>query len=171
MYTNKEIVLAIVMQIRLSNPKLINFRSKLGFNQLHIVLKKEQSVLKLLLTVFSTEKIVLQHKALRNGRVKTDMYFSELRLVIEVDENGHTGRNDDEENERQRKIETEFNCIFYRINPDKKGFSIFVAISEIRQLIEEIKKKNNQTNKIKEQEDKIKELEAEIKKLKLLLTN
>ena len=126
MYTNKEIVLAIIMQIRLSNPKLINFRSKLGFNQLHIVLKKEQSVLTLLLTVFSTEKIVLQHKALRNGRVKTDMYFSELRLVIEVDENGHTGRNDDEENERQRKIETELNCIFYRISPDKKGFSILL---------------------------------------------
>ena len=54
------------------------------------------------------------------------MYFSELRLVIEVDENGHTGRNDDEENERQRKIETELNCIFYRISPDKKGFSILL---------------------------------------------
>ena len=146
MYTKKEIVLAIIIQRRLSNPKLIHFRSKLGFNQMNIVLKKEQSVLTLLLTVFSREKIVLQHKPLRNGSVRTDMYFPELRLVIEVDENGHTGRNDDEENERQRKIETELNCIFYRISTDKKGFKISVAITKIRQLIEEIKR-NNQTKK------------------------
>ena len=106
MYTNEEIVLAIIMQSRLSNPKFINFRSKLGFNQMNIILKNKQSVLTLLLTVFSTEKIVLQHKALRNRRVRTDLYFSELRLVIEVDENGHTGRNDDEKNKRQRKNRT-----------------------------------------------------------------
>ena len=103
---------------------------------MNIVLKKEQQVLTLLLTIFSTEKVVLQHKALINRRVKTDMYFSELRLVIEFDENGHTIRNVDEENERQTKIETELICIFYRINPDKKDFSNFVAISEIRELTE-----------------------------------
>ena len=137
MYTNEEIVLAAtIMQIRLLNPKLFNFRSKSGFNQMNIVLKKEQQVLTLLLTIFSTEKVVLQHKALINRRVKTDMYFSELRLVIEFDENGHTIRNVDEENERQTKIETELICIFYRINPDKKDFSNFVAISEIRELTE-----------------------------------
>ena len=98
------------------------------------------------------------------------MYFPELRLVIEVDENWHTSRNDEEENERQRKIETELSCIFYRINPDKKGFNIFVAISEIWQLIKEIKKKQS-NKKIKEKEDKIKELEDEIKKMKVQLTN
>ena len=97
------------------------------------------------------------------------MCFPELRLVI-VDENWHTSRNDEEENERQRKIETELSCIFYRINPDKKGFNIFVAISEIWQLIKEIKKKQS-NKKRKEKEDKIKELEDEIKKMKVQLTN
>ena len=84
------------------------------------------------------------------------MYFSELRLVIEVDENWNTSRNDEEENERQRKIETELSCIFYRINPDKKWFNIFVAISEIRQLIKEIKKKKKikQKNKRKRRQNK-----------------
>ena len=53
------------------------------------------------------------------------MCFPELRLVI-VDENWHISRNDEEENERQRKIETELSCIFYRINPDKKGFNILL---------------------------------------------
>ena len=97
------------------------------------------------------------------------MCFPELKLVI-VDENWHISRNDEEENERQRKIETELSCIFYRINPDKKGFNIFVAISEIWQLIKEIKKKQS-NKKIKEKEDKIKELEDEIKKMKVQLTN
>ena len=97
------------------------------------------------------------------------MCFPELRLVI-VDENWHISRNDEEENERQRKIGTELSCIFYRINPDKKGFNIFVAISEIWQLIKEIKKKQS-NKKIKEKEDKIKELEDEIKKMKVQLTN
>ena len=82
------------------------------------------------------------------------MCFPELRLVI-VDENWHTSRNDEEENERQRKIETELSCIFYRINPDKKGFNIFVAISEIWQLIKEIKKKTiKQKNKRKRRQNK-----------------
>ena len=99
------------------------------------------------------------------------MYFPELRLVIEVDENWHTGRNDEDEKERQWKIETELSCIFYRINPDKKGFNIFVAINEIQQLIKEIKKKQQSNKKIKEKEDKIKELEDEIKKMNVQLTN
>ena len=45
----------------------------------------------------------------------------------------------------------------------------FVAIREIRQLIEKIKKQSNKLKK--EQDDKMKELEDEIKKLKLQLTN
>ena len=67
------------------------------------------------------------------------------------------------------KEKIELNCIFYRVNPDKKGFSVFVAIREIRQLIEKIKKQSNKLKK--EQDDKMKEPEDEIKKFKLQLTN
>ena len=38
-----------------------------------------------LLKAFSAEKIKLQHKALENERVKTDMYFSEHELVVKID--------------------------------------------------------------------------------------
>ena len=54
-----------------------------------------------LLKAFYTEKIKLQRKALKNERVRTDLYFFEHKFAIEIDEKGHTGRNQNEENERQ----------------------------------------------------------------------
>ena len=53
------------MQSRLSDPKTIKFRADLGFNQINLILKKEQSVVISLLKAFSAEKIKLQHKALK----------------------------------------------------------------------------------------------------------
>ena len=44
------------MQTRLSNPKTIKFRSDLGFNQINLILKKEQSVVITLLKTFSQKK-------------------------------------------------------------------------------------------------------------------
>ena len=81
------------MQTRLSKTETIKFRSDLEFNQLNLILKKEQSIIIIiimiiitpLLKAFSAEKIKLQHKALENERVKTDMYFSEHELVVEID--------------------------------------------------------------------------------------
>ena len=63
MYVHKDIAITIIMQSRLSDPKIIKFRSDLGFNQMNLILKKEQSVVIQLLTAFSAEKIKLQHKA------------------------------------------------------------------------------------------------------------
>ena len=91
------------MQSRLSDSKMIKFRSDLGFNQINAILKKEQSVVIPLLKAVSAEKIKLHHKALEKERVRTDMYFSEHKLVVEIDEKGHTDRNQNEENKRQKK--------------------------------------------------------------------
>ena len=46
-----------------------------------------------LLKAFYTEKIKLQHKAIKNERVRTDMYFFEHKFAVEIDKKGHTGRN------------------------------------------------------------------------------
>ena len=54
-----------------------------------------------LLKAFYTEKIKLQRKALKNERVRTDLYFFEHKFAVEIDEKGHTGRNQNEKNERQ----------------------------------------------------------------------
>ena len=58
-----------------------------------MILKKEQSVAIPLLQTFSAQKIKLQYKILENERIRTDMYFSEHKLVVEIDEEGHIDRN------------------------------------------------------------------------------
>ena len=77
MYAHEVIAISIIMQTRLSKPKTIKFRSDLGLDQINLTLKKEQLVIIPLIKGFSAEKIKLQHKALENERIKTDMYFSE----------------------------------------------------------------------------------------------
>ena len=58
-----------------------------------MILKKDQSVAIPLLQTFSAQKIKLQYKILENERIRTDMYFSEHKLVVEIDEEGHIDRN------------------------------------------------------------------------------
>ena len=57
------------------------------------------------------------------------MYFSEYKFAVEIGKKGHTDRNQDEENERQTKIEKQSDCnLFHRINPDAEGFDIFLKL-------------------------------------------
>ena len=58
-YAHDVIAIPIIMQTRLSKPETVKFRSDLGFNQIILILKKEQSVVITLLKAFSTEKIKL----------------------------------------------------------------------------------------------------------------
>ena len=146
MYGHEVIAVPIIMQTRLSKPETIKFRFDLGFSQINLILKKEQSVVIPLLKAFSAKKIKLQHKALKNKKVKTDMYFSEHKLVIEIDEKRHIDRNQNKENERQIEIEKCLNCKFYRINPNAKNIDIFV---EIRKIQNYITKSNEEKTKIK----------------------
>ena len=59
---------------------------------------KEGSVTIKIINVFSNEKILLQHFVLN---CQIDLYFSEHKLAIEVDEKGHTDR--DEKNMKEKK--------------------------------------------------------------------
>ena len=95
-------VVSILCSLRYFNPhnnaiqiirlKKIKFRADLGFNQFNLILKKEQLVVIPLLKSFSVEKIKLQHKALENEIVRTDMYFFEHKLVVETDEKGQKSK-------------------------------------------------------------------------------
>ena len=98
-----------------------------------MILKKEQSVAIPLLKTISEEKLKLQHKILKNKRARSDMYFSERKFVVEIHENGHIDRNQNNENERQIKIEKYSDCkFFHKINPNVEGFHIFLEISKIQ---------------------------------------
>ena len=65
MYVHEDILIPVIMQSRLLDSKTIKFRSDLGFNQINLILKKEQSAVIPLLKAFSAEEIKLQHKALK----------------------------------------------------------------------------------------------------------
>ena len=75
MCVHEDILISIIMQSRLSDPKTIKFRADLGINQINLILEKEQSVVIPLLKTFSAEKIKLQQKALKNERLRTDVFF------------------------------------------------------------------------------------------------
>ena len=64
------------------------------------------------------------------------MCFFEHKFALEIDKKGHTDRNQNEENKRQRKIEKHSNCkFFHRINPDTERFDVFIEISKIKDYI------------------------------------
>ena len=65
MYVHEDIAITIMIQSRLSDPETIKFRADLGFSQINLILKKEQSVVIPLLKAFPAEKIKLQHKTLK----------------------------------------------------------------------------------------------------------
>ena len=85
------------MHCRVSTPKSIEFRSKLGFNQYDIT-----SVLKSIMDVFEGENMQYQYSVLG---YRTDLHFHDYKLAIEVDEKGHKDRNIDHEIQRQKALE------------------------------------------------------------------
>ena len=99
------------------------------------------------------------------------MYFSEHKFPVEIDEKGHTDRNQDEENKKQTKIEKHSDWkFFHRINLDAEGFDIFSEISKIQNYIAQSNKEKLEKEKeveIKEIKEKLKKLKTQIKELKM----
>ena len=126
------------MHGRVSTPKSIEFRSKLGFNQHDITLNKEQSVLKSVMDAFEGENMQTQYSVLG---YRIDLYFHKYTLATEVDEKGHIDRNINHEIETQKALERELDCKFIRIDPDEKHLNIFKAINEIHRHIKRSTKK------------------------------
>ena len=164
MYVHEDILIPIIMQSRLSDSKTIKFRTDLGFNQINLILKKEQSVLESIKDAFEGEDMQTQYTVIG---YKIGLYFHKHKLAIQVDELGHVDRNLNNETERQKALEKKLNCVFIRINPDEKDFNIFKEINQIYRHISQSKEES----KIKEQENKIKEKENKIKKQKSKFAN
>ena len=116
MYAHECIIIPIVMHCRVSTPKSIEFKSKLGFNQFDITLTKGQLVLKSVINAFQGANMQTHYSLLS---YRTDLYFHEYRLAIQVDKKGHKDRITDHEIQRQKVLEKELGCKFIRINPDE----------------------------------------------------
>ena len=69
------------MQSRLSDSKAIKFKTDLEFNQINLILKKEQSVIESIKDAFKGEDIRIQCTVLGS---RNDLYFHEYKLAIEI---------------------------------------------------------------------------------------
>ena len=113
----------------------MQFEKKLGFKLYDVINTKEQTIINSIKDTFEGENIQTQYSVLG---YRIDLYFHEYKLVIEVDELRHSNTNINNEIERQKALEKEFNCIFIRINPDEKDFNIFKEINKIHRHIKKI---------------------------------
>ena len=81
MYAHECIIISVIIHCRISTPKSIEFRSKLGFNRDDITLTKEQSVLKSVIDAFEGENMQTRYSVLG---YRIDLYFHDYKLAIEV---------------------------------------------------------------------------------------
>ena len=100
------------MQSRLSDLERIKFRSDLGFNQINLILKKKQTVLKSINDAFEGEDMRTQYTVVG---YKIDLYFHKHK----VDELGHIDKNLNHEIERQN-IQTHYSIKKRKQNKIKK---------------------------------------------------
>ena len=111
------------------------FKKNLGFTLHDVLNTKEESVINAVKDTFEGEDMQTQYNVLS---YRIDLYFHKYKLAIEVDELGHADRNVNTEIERQRPLERELNCVFTRINPDKRNFNIFREINKIHRHINQL---------------------------------
>ena len=142
-YAHEDVVMPVIMSGR--SPEATEFRSKLGFTQYDMTLKKESSVLKSIMENFEGENMETQYIVLT---YRVDLYFHDYKLAMEVDEEGHKDRNEGYNKQRQKEIETELSCKFVRINPDKENVNISKVNNKIfRSIKKSIKKLSEESTK------------------------
>ena len=78
--------------------------------------------------MFKRQKVIQQYRV---EKYFIDLYFLDHKLGIEIDENGHLDRL---EQEREETINNS-GITLIRINPDKEGFDISIKIGEIQDFI------------------------------------
>jgi very-short-patch-repair endonuclease len=103
-------------------------------------LTKEQQTLSAIANAFKTEKIEDQYSI---GTYFLDLYFTELKIIIECDENGHADRKPCNERTRMDYVNKQLNIDdsnWIRYNPDEYDFDISKVIGKIYCKIEECKK-------------------------------
>lgn len=112
--------------------KAVEFPKKIIFKQHDLIMAKEQSVLTRIMKIFPVKKILLQHSVLG---YRIDLYFSEHKLAVEIDENGHKDRDVYKETGRQKATKKGLDCDFVRINYDKKDFDVYFETGKMHNNI------------------------------------
>lgn len=135
-YINKDGIFQILTKTRSFMPQKIQQISdavdlKINIAN-NIILSKEQNELGKILKVFGHYKYKLQYRVIT---YKVDLYFTDLNLAIECDENGHDGYLDNGEKNREKIIKEQLNCMFIRFNPDDEKYDVLDLIKNIHDYI------------------------------------
>jgi len=89
---------------------------------------KEVSWLRIIKSAFASLRSELQYPV---GEYRVDLYFPDLFIAVECDENGHSDRSEFDEERREFNIGQALKCQFIRFNPDVKNFDIGTVIDKI----------------------------------------
>ena len=158
---NRNAVVEILLKTRKRiSPVVLHLLKSFGIETTNKkCLTKEQQTLSHIANVFKTEKFEDQFKV---GPYYLDMYFTEYKIAIEADENGHKDRKPGDERDRMDFVNFELNITdenWIRYNPDEYDFDIMKVIGRVHRKIDEIKAKRYEEQKEKEIERIRKNLE------------
>ena len=95
---------------------------------------------------------------------RTDIYFSDCFLAVELDEKGHTDRDIIFEEKGQKALEKKLGFRFIRINTSnaKNGYNLDYEVGNVQTFIDEFK--NYKINKLEKQLIKEKEMREKLEK-------
>ena len=108
--------------------KADEFRKNIGITNNQSVLR-ERDIIATIMKAFAKENMVKQYK-IDGLPFDVDLCFTVLKLVVEIDENGHVHYDDEKHQIRQKLIEN-LGFTFIRINPDVENFGADVEIARI----------------------------------------
>ena len=144
--------LAVQLIIDIKTVKARELKIKLGFNQLDLILTKQQSIGLRITKTFINEKLI-KDSYVKKFNYIIDFYLPEKKLAIEVDELGHFVKDQITENKWQKELEKYLKCTFTIINPNEKDFSAYDGLGKIQTFIDKLKHED-----LKKLKDEIKEL-------------
>ena len=127
------------------------------------MVQEETSIAEKILKLFPKENIALNEKF--NNR-KTDIWFKDYNIIIEVDEGNHENYDSDDEKEREDMFK-KHNFKIFRCNPNDPNFDLFKFLGEINLYVSKLHEKiyvNGVISKITDDFEKI----VAVKRLKEL---
>ena len=83
-YARSDIILKIIMHF-IKTKKAVEFKTKLGFNLINLIMSREESVTTIIMKSFPSVKLIEQYSVL--GK-RIDLYIPDHKLAIVVDEKG-----------------------------------------------------------------------------------
>ena len=128
MYVREDLPYNLICYINTRVIKADEFRKNIGITNNQSVLR-ERDIIATIMKAFAKENMVRQYK-IDGLPFDVDLCFTVLKLVVEIDENGHVHYDDEKHQIRQKLIEN-LGFTFIRINPDVENFGADVEIARI----------------------------------------